>query len=41
MTFYNLIEKIAPNSSENWTKSKYSPCYHNCQYFVVEPIKKY
>ena len=39
MTFDNFIEKIAPNSSENWIKSKYFPCYHNCQHFVVEVIK--
>ena len=39
MTFDNFIEKIAPNMSENWIRSKYSPYSHNCQNFVVEALK--
>ena len=39
MTFDNFIEKIAPNASEDWIQSKYSPYYHNCQYFIVEALK--
>ena len=39
MTFDNFIEKIAPNSSDDWIKYKYSSYNHNCQNFVVETIK--